>query len=136
MDRSNKETVAYRHKLVDEYKISVGCCLCSYNKHPSALCFDHLPDEEKSEIAKNGYSKRSSAGGMYKLYSKRIPASELIKEIRKCRVVCCNCHMEQTHKNNDRSVGSMTSSVSLEELEKKLLAFELGNENESQSKIF
>lgn len=127
MKRTNKETVAFRHKLVDEYKISVGCCLCKYNKHPSALCFDHLPDEQKSEIAKNGYSKRSSAGGMYKLYSKNTPATELIKEIKKCRVVCCNCHMEQTHKNNDRSAESLQDSLSLDELEKKLLDFDLGD---------
>lgn len=88
---------AHRMKCVNLYKISNGCSICGYNKHPSALCFDHINTEDKHDAVKNGYSKRSSAGGMYRLYSKKYSIDELINEIKKCRLLCMNCHMEYTH---------------------------------------
>jgi|TARA_E500000178_G_C16907447_1_gene700979 hypothetical protein len=99
---TKKEITAHRHYWVDLYKKSNGCYLCGYNRHPSALCFDHLPDVEKAELTKNGCSKRSCAGGMYQLYNANIPFEYLIEEIKKCRVLCCNCHMECTHNKNER----------------------------------
>jgi hypothetical protein len=96
---TNQETVKYRKSIIDKYKISVGCYVCGYNKHPSALCFHHLDGHEKHEDIKNGYSKRSSAGGMFRLYSKKYTTEDIINEIRKCRIVCSNCHMEHTHNN-------------------------------------
>ena len=86
-----------RHRRINLYKLYKGCERCGYNKHPSALCFDHLPNQKKNEITKNGYSKRSTAGGMFKLYSKKYSVNQLIAEIRKCRILCSNCHMELTH---------------------------------------
>jgi len=80
--------------------VSNGCSICGYNKHPASICFDHLDGSEKAEITKNGCSKRSCAGGMYMLYSKKHHIEDLISEIQKCRLLCHNCHMEHTHKNN------------------------------------
>ena len=114
--KTNKSTISYRHEQVDIYKISVGCNICGYNKHPSALCFDHLPEYEKSEITKNGCSKRTCAGGMYRLYSSKHSVDELIQEIKKCRVLCSNCHMEITHKNNTRTADNINQKISLEQL--------------------
>ena len=94
---NNKETVAYRRFWINIYKVTQGCEICGYNKHPSALCFDHLPDFEKHEMTKNGCSKRNHAGGMFMLYSKKYPPELLLEEIKKCRVLCHNCHMEHTH---------------------------------------
>lgn len=124
MAKTNKQIQSFRHAAVDIYKISMGCCICGYNKHPSALCFDHLPDTEKSDLVKNGYSKRSSAGGMYKLYNKNSSITNLIDEIKKCRIVCSNCHMELTHKNNDRIKEKIDFTISIQELETALIAFE------------
>jgi hypothetical protein len=91
-----------RRRRIDRYKILKGCEVCGYHKHPSALCFDHLKD--KSDITKNGYSKRSCAGGMYRLYSPKYSVKQLMEEIRKCRLLCSNCHMEITHsKKNIKS---------------------------------
>ena len=122
--KSHKDVQSYRHIAVDIYKISVGCCKCGYNKHPSALCFDHLPDTEKSDAVKNGYSKRSSAGGMYRLYNKNHSIQELISEIKKCRVVCSNCHMEFTHDENLRTKENIDFVINIDQLEKCLLAYE------------
>jgi hypothetical protein len=95
---TNKDTIQARTKLINTYKVCVGCCICGYNKNPSALCFDHIDKENKHQDVKNGYSRRSSAGGMFRLYGKKYDAQEIITEIQKCRVVCSNCHMEHTHK--------------------------------------
>jgi myosin-crossreactive antigen len=114
----------FRHTAVDIYKISVGCYVCGYNKHPSALCFDHLPETTKSDVVKNGYSKRSSAGGMYKLYSKKHTIQELIEEIKKCRVLCSNCHMELTHQNNQRIKANIDFNIDISQLEKILIDYE------------
>jgi len=123
--KTNNRTIAFRHEQVDKYKISIGCCSCGYNKHPSALCFDHLPEYEKAEITKNGCSKRTCAGGMYRLYSKENTTQDLISEIKKCRVMCSNCHMELTHVKNLRTFDNIQSRITLDELEQKLLAFDL-----------
>jgi hypothetical protein len=112
---NNKETTQHRKLWVDLYKVSNGCCICGYNKHPAALCFDHLPGYEKAEITKNGCSKRSCAGGMFMLYAKKYDVEELISEIQKCRLVCHNCHMEHTHKNQVDSYDNQ-NGMSLEEL--------------------
>lgn len=117
---TSSEIIKRRHELVDIYKVSVGCCICKYNKHPSALCFDHLPEFEKAEVTKNGCSKRTCAGGMYRLYHKRHSVEELISEIKKCRVMCCNCHMEHTHSTNKRTIENIENKINLEELEKAL----------------
>jgi len=121
---TSSDTIKRRHELVDAYKVSVGCCICGYNKHPSALCFDHLPEYEKSEITKNGCSKRTCAGGMYRLYSKRHSPQELIDEIKKCRVMCSNCHMEHTHSSNSRTSENLQNKISIEELETQLINFD------------
>lgn len=55
--KTNKEITAFRHKIIDNYKVSIGCEICGYNKHPSALCFDHLGIEEKAEITKTDAQK-------------------------------------------------------------------------------
>lgn len=126
MTKTNKQIQSFRHAAVDIYKISMGCCICGYNKHPSALCFDHLPDTEKSNLVKNGYSenKVGVGGGMYNMYYKSTSVYDLIAEIKKCRVVCSNCHMELTHKNNDRIKDKVDFTISIQELETALTVFE------------
>jgi hypothetical protein len=124
MSKTSKETIKFRHEQVDKYKLSVGCCVCGYNKHPSALCFDHLPEHDKSELTKNGCSKRTCAGGMYRLYYKSVEAQDLVDELKKCRVMCSNCHMEITHSKNNRTIDNIENKISIEQLEKSLMEFE------------
>jgi hypothetical protein len=116
---TNKEIKAQRHALVDNYKLTVGCHVCGYNAHPSALCFDHQPEHEKSDITKNGGAKRTQAGGMYRLYSAKYSTDELLDEIKKCKVMCHNCHMEHTHSNNTRRYSNETHT-NFETLEREL----------------
>jgi len=118
---NKKEILKHRQKQVDAYKLSVGCELCGYNKHPSALCFDHL--EEKHDACRSG----SRPGGMYQLYNAKYDISILMDEIKKCRVLCHNCHMENTYHRNKTDIHLLI--MNQEELEKHLRDFE--NENHS-----
>ena len=73
-----------KQEYVNEYKISKGCSVCSYNKCADALEFHHNGDK-KFNIAIGVSSRRSL---------------EAIKEeIEKCTILCANCHAE-LHKNN------------------------------------
>ena len=67
--------------LIRRYKTIHGCLFCGYKKHPDALHFDHINPETKSrEIGRMfGYSKEA-----------------IKKEMRKCRLLCANCHAEHT----------------------------------------
>ena len=116
--KTNKRIVDFRQKAINTYKVSVGCEICGYNKHPASLCFDHVGVSEKHESVKNGYSKRSSAGGMYMLYHRDYHYSIIINEIKKCRVLCHNCHMEQTHSKKAKFLLKDISNI--EKLEREL----------------
>ena len=71
---------AERRKQLHAIKTATGCEICGYNESPSALQFDHLdPKEKKFNI------------GHY------INAPlKLAEELKKCRVLCANCHMRHT----------------------------------------
>lgn len=116
---TNKQIVSHRKQIVNAYKISKGCEICGYNKDPHALCFDHIDPSQKHEMVKNGASKRSSSGGMFMLYGKKYSDEILISEIKKCRILCSNCHMEHTYDkmNNGYEYPKISS---IEELEKCL----------------
>jgi hypothetical protein len=123
---NSKDTIENRHKFVDFYKMTQGCT-CGYDELPYNLCFDHLEGEEKSEHVKNGYSKRSSAGGMFRLYSKSHSIKELIAEIKKCRILCHHCHNKYTHHKNKRSIDNIEIRINtIEELEEILYKVENG----------
>ena len=76
--RWRKSRLAKRLAVVDKIKIDSGCCECGYNKHPSALDFDHIdPSKKLFDISKKIVFSKLSA---------------LMEEIKKCRVLCANCH--------------------------------------------
>ena len=72
-------------KFVNRYKKLLGCTLCGWNKSTWGLHFDHInPHDKTTEI-----SKMMSAG-----------RGEIKKEIRKCRLVCANCHSIHTEQQH------------------------------------
>ena len=68
-------------KIVKRYKTMYGCAFCGYKKHPDAIHFDHVdPATKTREISTMwGYSKES-----------------IKAEMRKCRLLCANCHAAHT----------------------------------------
>ena len=89
-----KRTTSNRKRLsnrdyVRRVKMFLGCSFCGYKKHPSALHFDHLnPTEKVREISKFHSSSRGA----------------IKKEMKKCRVLCANCHAEHTAKQLENGV--------------------------------
>ena len=68
-------------QYINNYKLSKGCEACGYNKCAEALIFHHNKDKNK----KFDISRLTRSGG----------SLEKIKnEIKKCKVLCSNCHAE------------------------------------------
>ena len=67
-----------------EYGAAKGCCDCG-ERDPRVLEFDHIEPCKKE----NGIAKLFSDGYSW-------GAEKLRAEIRKCRVICANCHRKHT----------------------------------------
>ena len=76
---------ARRNRHLNRYKLSKGCAICNYKEHPHALVWDHI------EPLQDHKAQRVAAKMNGKL-------SKLFDEIRKCRLLCCNCHAIETHR--------------------------------------
>lgn len=70
----------YREKM-NNLKISIGCQVCGYNKTHFALHFHHLNPAIK---------KYTIAAAIHKVLNRE----KMIEELKKCIVVCGNCHGE------------------------------------------
>lgn len=58
-----------------EYKISLGCSVCGYNKSPAALDFHHLdPQTKHCRVSANWKTPKGK------------------EEMKKCVLICKNCH--------------------------------------------
>ena len=104
----------YRKRLTRKlwhYKTLKGCFVCGYNKHGLALDFAHIDPTQKSYYM---YKNGPVGSGMGVLVS-RIPKygttlhkermKELKDEIRKCKVLCKNCHVIETYENKEMHKG-------------------------------
>ena len=69
---AHKKLINFRQKVLRRYKLLKGCAHCGYKKHFSALDFDHI---NRTTKIKN--------------------------EVRKCEVLCSNCHRIKTYENKD-----------------------------------
>jgi len=76
--KKNNKHYKERNLLINNYKISHGCAICGYNKCGSALCFHHEGDDKEFSIAS----------------MKTCNWERVNKEIKKCVILCSNCHAE------------------------------------------
>ena len=87
--------LAFKFKsIVDRYKLMKGCSCCNYKKIPFVLHFHHINPKNKlfSIGDKLGENKQLS-------YTRW----KIIKEeIKKCIILCANCHAEETHKERNK----------------------------------
>ena len=79
LNRNAKERIIRNKKFIREYKLAVGCQICGYNKTHYALEFHH----------EDGNDKKYNISLM-----KTLSIETILKEIKKCKVVCSNCHRE------------------------------------------
>ena len=78
-ERVMRVRVAYKRKAVD--LLGGKCCRCGYNKCMRALQFHHVNPEEKEFGI--------SVAGETRAWSR------LEKELKKCILLCANCHAEE-----------------------------------------
>lgn len=80
-NKFNNKLHSSRRQWLNEIKLEKGCELCGYNKHPAALQFDHIEPALKSFTISQDLKK---------------PMHILLEELDKCRVLCANCHAEES----------------------------------------
>lgn len=84
-----KKYVQANRELLNYIKTSIGCQMCGYNSNPLALQLDHI-DPSTKFVNKNG--RRLNPSDLV-YYSQ----ATLMAEVKKCRVLCANCHSIYTH---------------------------------------
>jgi len=81
-ERTLRRVRKYKEKMnkaFSEYKTKYGCAFCGYNRCGEAIDFHHLYDKKISIIPARFYPMCESTQ----------------KEIRKCILLCANCHREE-----------------------------------------
>ena len=81
---------AKKRKLFQRYKRMRGCDKCGYNKCPAALEFHH-PNKNKNMKIQN---------------LMRIPFHKVLEEVKKCILLCANCHREKHYINYGPLLGN------------------------------
>ena len=82
VEKQKQQAKARRDKLIQflsNYKLEKGCQDCGYNEHPVALDFDHIKGEKSFNVS----------------LAKSIKQAK--EEIKKCEIVCSNCHRIRTY---------------------------------------
>jgi len=75
--KQKKENTEANRAFIKRYKSICGCSVCSYKKSLSALHFHHMHSKKFPLSQMHGYSRKS-----------------VKEEMRKCILVCANCHSE------------------------------------------
>lgn len=75
--KQKKENAEKNRAFIKRYKSIYGCSVCRYKKSLGALHFHHIHSKKFSLSRMHGYSRKS-----------------VKEEMRKCILVCANCHSE------------------------------------------
>jgi hypothetical protein len=78
-------------RFIHRYKLWAGCSVCGYSRNPYALEFAHVDSKDKW-CRGEAWSHSAGKGVKFEWSRKKIK-----NEIKKCTVLCANCHREQTY---------------------------------------
>jgi hypothetical protein len=87
---SKQERYQAKRDFVNNYKSSRGCEMCGWNAHPAGLDLDHLDPKTKYKDKNGNLVSPSTMVSRYTLQVIQV-------ELKKCRVLCRNCHAIFTH---------------------------------------
>lgn len=84
INKRRKWKVSRRRHWLNRYKLIKGCGRCGYNENGAALHFDHIdPSKKVDQVSRMLKGNRRN----------------LIEEVRKCRILCANCHAVKTYED-------------------------------------
>ena len=92
--RKYKSIRSKYYKIVNRFKLKTGCSFCSYKKCSEALQFHHIDKNTKLFGISDKLSKKHNLS--YKKWK------EIKNEIKKCIVLCANCHAEETYRERSK----------------------------------
>ena len=83
MSKQSDKVKRWRHRTKDRIVESMGgkCVCCGYKKSNGALAFHHLDPAEKD-------------GSISRMMRDASNWKTIVKELRKCVMLCANCHTE------------------------------------------
>jgi len=88
--RVNKRRYSEIKKWYYSYKSKISCTDCGYDRFPRALEFHHTNDNKKANVS-------DMIGDLYSIKT-------ILKEIKKCIVLCVRCHAERHDTTNYQGV--------------------------------
>ena len=86
-EKLKERTVRYKDKInsfIKSYKAATPCVDCGHNFNYYVMQFDHLPQYTKNFNISN-----------FSDYTRDV--TKVIEEMKKCDLVCANCHAERSH---------------------------------------
>jgi hypothetical protein len=90
--KSNWKSMNHNAGRLSKIKLDSGCVDCGFKEHAAALDFDHLP----------GCIKLFSISFTMAAKFNQRTWDEIDSEIKKCEVVCANCHRIRTWKRRSQ----------------------------------
>lgn len=93
--RVKKQNKVYKTRNRDyfnEYKINHGCCKCGYKSNAVALDFHHI----------DTYTKDANIA---RLINSSWSIEKILQEVKKCVVICANCHRVEHNKEKPYDMG-------------------------------
>ena len=90
---NNYMKIKYQEKreAIQDIKSELKCQKCGYNKCPEALEFHHINPKEKEEI-------------IARMLSNNYSLDKVREEMKKCIVLCANCHREFHFYNKNNNI--------------------------------
>ena len=88
-----REKIRKHRKFIQRVKTLKGCQICGFKEHYSALGFDHIDPATKDPKLQN-HGALNETWGMARIKD----------EMRKCRVLCANCHAMESHRQGHHNI--------------------------------
>ena len=92
-ERAKRFYIMY-YKIISKFKLKKGCSFCNYKKCSEALQFHHIDKSTKLFGISDKLSKKNNLS--------KIKWKEIKSEIRKCIILCANCHAEETYRERNK----------------------------------
>ena len=115
--QKQRKIVNRRYYWLRKYKQSQGCCECGYNANSIALCFAHKNpmDKDPELLGRINGGFAPLIRRVYTTAKNSHKTTDVIKkifnEIRKCKVMCVNCHTIETIEEQKKVSGKEISKI-------------------------